>query len=169
MSGQALPVAVFCLATGAALGCLFLLFQGMSQLLGLKKLGAALVDVLFCCLCGGFVFLCALAGLSLRDRQDRVPGVVIETEAEVPREEIAPDFPPVDLNTATAEELDTLPGIGESLARRIIAYREANGPFGSIEEIMEVSGIGEAKFAELEDRVTVDNGKGEVTNEDSGG
>ena len=115
------------------------------------------------------VFLCALAGLSLRDRQDRVPGVVIETEAEVPREEIAPDFPQVDLNTATAEELDTLPGIGESLARRIIAYREANGPFGSIEEIMEVSGIGEAKFAELEDRVTVDNGKGEVTNEDSGG
>ena len=61
------------------------------------------------------------------------------------------------------------PVIGESLARRIIAYREANGPFGSIEEIMEVSGIGEAKFAELEDRVTVDNGKGEVTNEDSGG
>ena len=115
------------------------------------------------------VFLCALAGLSLRDRQDRVPGVVIETEAEVSPEEIAPDFPPVDLNTATAEELDTLPGIGESLARRIIAYREANGPFGSIEEIMEVSGIGEAKFAELEDRVTVDNGKGEVTNEDSGG
>ena len=39
MSGQALPVAVFCLATGAALGCLFLLFQGMSQLLGLKETG----------------------------------------------------------------------------------------------------------------------------------
>ena len=114
-------------------------------------------------------FLCTLAVLSAQDRQERIPGTVIETEVEVPREEIAPDFPPVDLNTATAEELDTLPGIGESLARRIIAYREANGPFGSIEEIMEVSGIGEAKFAELEDRVTVDNGKGEVTNEDSGG
>ena len=114
-------------------------------------------------------FLCTLAVLSAQDRQERIPGAVIETEVEVPREEIAPDFPPVDLNTATAEELDTLPGIGESLARRIIAYREANGPFGSIEEIMEVSGIGEAKFAELEDRVTVDNGKGEVTNEDSGG
>ena len=114
-------------------------------------------------------FLCTLAVLSAQDRQERIPGTVIETEVEVPREEIAPDFPPVDLNTATAEELDTLPGIGESLARRIIAYREANGPFGSIEEIMEVSGIGEAKFAELKDRVTVDNGKGEVTNEDSGG
>ena len=69
MSGQALPVAVFCLATGAALGCLFLLFQGMSQLLGLKKLGAALVDVLFCCLCGGFVFLCALAVDSGRGKE----------------------------------------------------------------------------------------------------
>ena len=110
-----------------------------------------------------------MPAVSAQDRQERIPGTVIETEVEVPREEIAPDFPPVDLNTATAEELDTLPGIGESLARRIIAYREANGPFGSIEEIMEVSGIGEAKFAELEDRVTVDNGKGEVTNEDSGG
>ena len=97
------------------------------------------------------------------------PGGPVSSGSAGSREEIAPDFPPVDLNTATAEELDTLPGIGESLARRIIAYREANGPFGSIEEIMEVSGIGEAKFAELEDRVTVDNGKGEVTNEDSGG
>ena len=94
-------------------------------------------------------------------------------QAEYPPWDGAPYFDAgpdrVDVNTAPAAELETLPGIGESLARRIIAYREANGPFGSIEEIMEVSGIGEAKFAELEDRVTVDNGKGEVTNEDSGG
>ncbi len=91
-------------------------------------------------------------GLSHTGRQDSAdPGVVIETEVEVPREEIAPDFPPVDLNTADGEELDTLPGIGESLAGRIIAYREANGPFENMEEIMEVSGIGEAKFAELEE------------------
>ena len=114
-------------------------------------------------------FLCLLLVLSHTEQVPLDPGVVVETETEVPQEEVAPPFEPVDLNTATAEELDTLPGIGESLARRIIAYREANGPFGSIEEIMEVSGIGEAKFAELEDRVTVDNGKGEVTNEDSGG
>lgn len=114
------------------------------------------------------LFLCALAVLSAQDRQERAPGVVIETEVEVPKEEIAPDFPPVNLNTATAEELDTLPGIGESLARRIIAWREANGPFESVEQIMEVSGIGEAKFAELKDRITVDD-EGDVTNEDSGG
>ena len=114
------------------------------------------------------VFLCALAGLSARDRAALEPGAVIETEVTVPEEEIAPDFPPVDLNTATAEELDTLPGIGESLAGRIIAYREANGPFRTIEQIMEVSGIGEATFAELRDRVTVD-GEGETANENSGG
>ena len=113
------------------------------------------------------VFLCALAGLSARDRAALEPGAVIETEITVPREEIAPDFPPVDLNTATAEELDTLPGIGESLAGRIIAYREANGPFRTIEQIMEVSGIGEAKFAELEGRITVDS-EGETEHEDPG-
>ena len=114
------------------------------------------------------VFLCALAGLSARDRAALEPGAVIETEVTVPQEEIAPDFPPVNLNTADVEELDTLPGIGESLAGRIIAWREANGPFTSIEQIMEVSGIGEATFAELRDRVTVD-GEGETANENSGG
>ena len=110
-------------------------------------------------LCAVLVCLCATA-----------PPV---RQAEYPPWDGAPYFDAgpdrVDVNTAPAAELETLPGIGESLARRIIAYREANGPFGSIEEIMEVSGIGEAKFAELEDRFTVDKGKGEVTNEDSGG
>ena len=113
------------------------------------------------------VFLCALAGLSARDRAAMEPGAVIETEITVPREEIAPDFPPVNINTAGVEELDTLPGIGESLAGRIIAWREANGPFESIEQIMEVSGIGEAKFAELEGRITVDS-EGETEHEDPG-
>ena len=113
-------------------------------------------------------FLLSLAALSARDRAERTPGVSVETEFQVPQEEIAPDFPPVNLNTAGVAELDTLPGIGESLARRIIAYRESNGPFESIEEIMEVSGIGEAKFAELKDQITVDD-EGETANENSGG
>ena len=75
----------------------------------------------------------------------------------------------VDINTASPSLLQRVAGLNGTTAKNVVAYREANGPFGSIEEIMEVSGIGEAKFAELEDRVTVDNGKGEVTNEDSGG
>ena len=68
---------------------------------------------------------------------------------------MTPDFTPLDLNTATAAELTELPGIGEKLAERIVAYREANGPFTSVEEIMEVDGIGEGKFADLEGRITV--------------
>ena len=61
MSGLEWPVLSFSLASGAALGCLFVLFRSFSRLLGLKKLGTALLDVLFGGLAGGFVFLCALA------------------------------------------------------------------------------------------------------------
>lgn len=61
----------------------------------------------------------------------------------------------VNINTATAEQLDTLPGIGESTAQKIIADREANGPFASPEDLKRVSGIGDKKFAELADLITV--------------
>jgi len=49
---------------------------------------------------------------------------------------------PVDVNTATADALISLPGIGPALAQRILDFRAANGPFGSIEELAKVSGIG---------------------------
>jgi len=63
---------------------------------------------------------------------------------------------PLDLNLATAEELDQyLPGVGEVLARRIVEYREAHGGFRSVEQLREVTGIGERRFAELKDRVRV--------------
>ena len=52
----------------------------------------------------------------------------------------------VDINSADINELMGLPGIGETLAQRIIDYRQTNGDFQSIEEIMAVSGIGEGKF-----------------------
>ena len=61
----------------------------------------------------------------------------------------------MDLNTATAEELMTLPGIGEKRAADIIAYREANGPFRIPEDLTRVSGIGEGILAGLIDQVTV--------------
>ncbi len=61
----------------------------------------------------------------------------------------------ININTAAAAELDALPGIGDVLAGRIIEYRELNGGFQSIEEIMAVSGIGEKKFGDIKDRITV--------------
>ena len=61
----------------------------------------------------------------------------------------------VNINTATQTELETLPGIGPSLALRIIHYRTENGKFSSIDEIKNVSGIGDSKFNDIKDYITV--------------
>ena len=61
----------------------------------------------------------------------------------------------VNLNTATAEQLDTLPGVGPSTAKKIIDYREEHGGFNSVEDLNEVSGIGDVTFEKLKDLVTV--------------
>lgn len=61
----------------------------------------------------------------------------------------------INLNTATQAELETLPRIGPAIAQRIIDYRTANGPFTSIEQIMNVKGIGPATFAQIKDFITV--------------
>lgn len=68
----------------------------------------------------------------------------------------AEDTPaPININTATIEELDELPGVGEATARAIVEDREQNGPFSVPEDLMRVSGIGEKKFAKLEGRICV--------------
>ncbi len=61
----------------------------------------------------------------------------------------------ININTATSEELQTLSGIGESKAQAIIYYRNTNGPFNSIEEIVNVSGISENLFAKIKEDITV--------------
>lgn len=61
----------------------------------------------------------------------------------------------VHLNTADITALDTLPRIGPALAQRIIDWREANGPFTSVEQLLEVAGIGDAVFSGLADRVAL--------------
>ena len=61
----------------------------------------------------------------------------------------------INLNTATEEQLQSLPGIGPSSAKNILEYRNKAGKFNRIEEIINVKGIGEKKFQKIKDRLTV--------------
>lgn len=62
---------------------------------------------------------------------------------------------PLSVNRADAASLQGLPGVGPVLAERIVAFREANGPFGVVEDLLQVPGIGEAKLASIRDLVRV--------------
>ena len=61
----------------------------------------------------------------------------------------------MDLNTATAEQLDALPGVGPATAAAILDYRREHGRFRSVDELLDVRGIGEAKLAALRPKVRV--------------
>ena len=63
--------------------------------------------------------------------------------------------PLINLNSATSDQLDTLPGVGPSTAKAIISYRNRKGPFGKVEDLLNVPGIGPSKVAALRDQVTV--------------
>lgn len=100
------------------------------------------------------MFLCGLAlavslvtaGFSGPARADEKPASAEGTKVETKR---------VDLNASNLDELVELPGIGEKVAARILAYREKNGPFKKVEELMNVKGIGEKTFLRLRPRLFV--------------
>lgn len=71
---------------------------------------------------------------------------------------------PVNLNSASAAQLQTLPGVGASTAQRIVDYRQKNGSFKKIEELMNVKGIGEKSFLKLKPLITVSADKGDRAN-----
>ena len=76
--------------------------------------------------------------------------------AEKAAEETMPEAAgPIDINTADAAALQTLPGIGETKAAAIIAHREANGPFATVDDLKNVKGVGEKTLEKLKEQITV--------------
>lgn len=75
--------------------------------------------------------------------------------AEIKKENTAKDSSKININTATLEELDKLPGVGEATANKIISHREENGQFKTIEDIKNVNGIGDKKFEKMKELICV--------------
>ncbi|MCX8131086.1 MAG: helix-hairpin-helix domain-containing protein [Clostridia bacterium] len=85
----------------------------------------------------------------IKDRGEAVAGDIADAENSVEQKG------KININTATVSELDTLPGVGEKTANDIIAYREKNGRFKKIEDIMNVPRIGESRFSQMRELITV--------------
>lgn len=88
----------------------------------------------------------------------KIPSVIINSNGEAlvtDNTTLAQTTGKININTATREQLETLPRIGEAIAQRIIDYRESNGKFKDINEINNVSGIGDKIFEGLKDKIAV--------------
>ena len=104
------------------------------------------------------LFLVLMTLLAERSDVEGDAGTYTITTRERAEEAVVPESAlPVNVNTATAEELDVLPGIGPALAGRIIAYREEHGPFTAAEDLLAVSGIGESVLDGLRDQIVLED------------
>lgn len=111
--------------------------------MGRQEKGSKIYFVLFVLTA---VFLCVLAFRAEDDRQVwQASGYTVQTQFEA-EEETAPKRELINVNIASAEELEELTGIGPALAREIVSYRDAHGAFSCAEDLLNVKGIGEAKL-----------------------
>jgi comEA protein len=117
-----------------------------------NTLAAVLLTV--CCVCVAFT-----GGLFVGRNTGRTPIQLSQLPTKppvtAPSGESGTPSAPVNINTATAEQLQTLPGIGEALAGRIVAYREANGLFTDVAQLINVDGIGTKKLENILDYITI--------------
>lgn len=126
----------------------------------LKRLAAFVIPALALLACGVMlgIFLMQTRTAGTISVQRAAPEEAAESTQTVAEEAVdATADDRLDLNTATAEDLQELPGIGEVIAQRIIDYRELCGRFLDPEQLMEVDGIGQAKYEKLRELVTVRN------------
>lgn len=107
-------------------------------------------------------YICILTGIFIgRNTTDSylyLPVVSVELADPEEAAENPSQIGKININTASRSQLMLLPGIGETIAQRIIDYRSSNGPFVSIEELLNVSGIGDKKLDEIRDYVTAAGG-----------
>lgn len=103
--------------------------------------------------CYALILACNASCVKLPRRAGVVSGLT--TSGLAPSAQTTTATPPVNINTATREELERLPGIGEGLAARIIAHRERHGAFRRVEHLIIVRGISERRFEALRAFVTV--------------
>ncbi len=93
--------------------------------------------------------------IQVKEKKVPVPRAPRQRSAAPARESKADDKSIININQANAAELEQLPGIGPALAKRIVDYREKNGLFKTPEDIKQVEGIGEAKYADIKERLSV--------------
>ena len=96
------------------------------------------------------LFVIALAGAAAQP--------ALAAPAAAPKSSVS-EAHPVDINTADASALESVPGIGKSLSQRILAFREKNGPFQSVDDLLKVQGVGEKSIQKLRPFLTVSKAK----------